>query len=154
MSCRPIFAPRHASFLLSDEDMPPALRRSFVLSGYRAKPFECTWGDVLGSLAYVHNETGNIYTHLVAAAIVTAVAVFDKDATASFSRTAYVVAVMVMALFSAGYHLFRHHSRNAFEIMYPCDLCGIVVLIFFSFAWAISLGFRCSPGAKPESTTG
>ena len=73
---KPIFAPRGASTLLSVNNVPESLRRDFILTGYRQKPLCSTWKDTLLSFFYIHNETGNIYTHGVAFVVISALATY------------------------------------------------------------------------------
>ncbi|KAM9860601.1 membrane progestin receptor beta-like [Aulostomus maculatus] len=53
-----------------DMDVPPLFRQRFILSGYR--PVGLSWRRYVLSLFQIHNETVNVWSHLLAAACVVA----------------------------------------------------------------------------------
>ena len=205
---RPIFAPRphkNGRRLLNVDDMPPSLKRSHVIEGYRylymqppflprklrfyvltthavpapcdascrghaclwhrptsdsvtawrlcrSSPFACSWAEVMESLFYVHNETGNIYSHLFCFALFAGLAVMDvpsAEPTALFwLRQAFFWGMCIMAGTSASYHLARAKSKPVFDAVYCADLGGIVFILATAWNWTLRLAFFCEPRAR------
>ena len=100
------------------------------------------------SLFYVHNETGNVYTHVAGFVIFVLLAALDGSGlpkTAEVARTMFFVGVLAMAAGSSSYHLMRGMSKTAFDNVYACDLGSTVLMIATSYNWMLSLGFYCDP---------
>jgi len=106
-----------------------------------------------------HNETGNIWSHLLS--FFGAVWVHHHAATSEHvlrhprSTTeihlafhAFFFAAEICFLASTAYHTFQSHSYWTFQKVYQLDLLGINTLIVASFLPGLCLGFQCQPNAK------
>ncbi|KIW08217.1 uncharacterized protein PV09_01145 [Verruconis gallopava] len=125
----------------------------FIRRGYR--PASNSFKKSAKSLAYLHNETVNIYTHLIGA-VVSALAFFWLY---SIIHPRYESAttqdVLVFSCFflgataclglSAAFHLFSNHSRSVQVFGNQLDYLGIVFLIWGSFIPSIYYGFQRDP---------
>ena len=125
----------------------------YILSGYR--PQSNSYTKSAQSLGYIHNETVNIYTHLVGAisAIISGAFVFfvlkPRYATATKED------VMVFGCFffgaaaclgmSATYHTISNHSQAVNSFGNKLDYLGIVFLIWGSFIPVLYYGFQGDP---------
>ncbi|KAJ3328146.1 hypothetical protein HDU76_010501 [Blyttiomyces sp. JEL0837] len=106
--------------LLTQKDMPPWYQHTpYIRNGYRE--INNSVKLCLQSLFYVHNETGNFWSHAIG--------------------SAYFVALMGYTTF----HLFCCHSKKVQGSCLKADYLGIVVLIVGSFIPIIYLAFYCTP---------
>ncbi|KAH8162046.1 hypothetical protein CIB48_g6208 [Xylaria polymorpha] len=144
--------PRKSS-LISYEELPVWHQDNpFIRKGYR--PISRSTMACLRSLAFLHNETLNIYTHLIPAAA----ALFVGEAwVLSYLRQRYVDVgasdyVIFAVLFSAAaaclgissaYHTLMSHSRDVEARWLRLDFVGIIILIVGSFVSGIYVGFWC-----------
>lgn len=93
-----------------------------IIYGYR--PIVPSFKQCMHSLLHLHNETGNIWTHLIGASLYINLIVYDKlyPPVANMSRAdmalldLYLVGVIVCLLFSALFHLFACYSRPVFHV--------------------------------------
>ena len=109
----------------------------------------------LQSLAYLHNETVNIYTHLVGSLAFTCISVPLYLALASRYSSAATGDVLAFGCFFTGavlclgmsgfYHLITNHSPRVNSFGNNLDYVGIVFLIVGSYAPSIYYGFYCHP---------
>lgn len=145
--------------ILMFEDLPEWLADNpFIRSGYRAP--SNSFKSCLRSCAMVHNETMNIYTHLVPAAVLAVFSVFVQmhitqrfpEATMldRFVIGANVLAAIVTFLLSASYHTLLCHSPDVSSLWLRIDYGGILCLIVGSFFSGIYVGFYCLP--TPRTT--
>lgn len=105
-----------------------------MFNARRRNPYTASLRETLASLFYVHNETGNVYTHIAGFVIFVILAAFDGiglPKTAECARTMFFAGVLAMAAGSSSYHLVRGMS-NAFENVYACDLGGTIFMIALS----------------------
>ncbi|KAK2038252.1 hemolysin III family channel protein [Colletotrichum somersetense] len=134
----------------------PAWRRdnAFILTGYR--PDSNSYLGSLRSLAYLHNESVNIWSHLLGAvAFIVAGAVLHSVVAPRYG-TAAPADVLVFACFFAGavaclgmsatYHAISNHSPEVAKWGNKLDYSGIVFLIVGSYVPALYYGFYCHPG--------
>ncbi|KAF1828931.1 HlyIII-domain-containing protein [Decorospora gaudefroyi] len=127
--------------LLWDELAPWQQDNHYIRSGYRAQSnsYSKSWK----SLGYLHNETVNIYSHLIGAALaaISGVALYyilepryetatREDVCAFGCYFAGAVACMGM---SATYHTIQNHSHPVAAWGNKLDYLGIVFLIWGSF---------------------
>jgi len=122
---------------------------AFVQTGYRAPT--PSLHSTLHSLLYIHNETTNIYTHLLGALIslyltynfYTSLATRYQFANnvdvASFA--AFFAGAVVCLGCSAGYHAVSDWSAEVARRGNQVDYLGIVALIWGSFVPSVWLGF-------------
>lgn len=137
------------------EEIPSWMRDNhYIQRGYR--PQSNSYRKSASSIGYLHNESVNIWTHLIGAALaaVTAVVLY------STIRPRFVMAtredVMVFSSFflsavtclgmSATYHTLLNHSDAVARFGQRLDHIGIVVLIWGSFVPSIYYGFSAEPG--------
>lgn len=125
----------------------------FILHGYR--PASGSFAQSASGLLYMHNETINVYTHLLGAVVFTAIAVrwwrnfkidfptADSEDVAVFACF-FLGAIMCLSM-SAVYHLISNHSEKVAKFGNKLDYLGIVFLIWGSFIPSISYGFACDP---------
>ena len=138
----------------------------YIHSGYR--PASNSYARSASSLTYLHNETVNIYTHLVGALGALYAGGITLFASFSALRGSWGSAVLpriaeadtsdvlVFACFfggaatclslSATYHLVSNHSHSVARWGNALDYLGIVALIWGSFVPSIFYGFKDEPG--------
>ncbi len=110
----------------------------------------------LASLAYLHNESVNIWTHLLgaAAAVLIAAAGLVRLVAARFDAAGpadrlvffcfFAGAVLCLGM-SATYHALCNHSDAVSKWGNKLDYSGIVLLVVGSFVPALYYGFFCRP---------
>lgn len=143
-----------SALLVLWEDLP-AWRRdnAFILTGYRADS-----GSYLGSarsLLYLHNESVNIWTHLVGAVAFPAAGWWLYQTVAPRYASATPSDVLVFACFFAGaavclgmsatYHTLCNHSESVARWGNKLDYSGIICLIVGSYVPALYYGLFCRP---------
>lgn len=125
-----------------------------ILTGYRPASF--SYRDSFLSLTYIHNETVNIYSHLLPGTLALPIAIQLYHALAPrYRETATDSDVFVFACFfvgatfclgmSATYHTLSNHSPSVASIGNVLDYIGIVGLIVGSFIPCVYYGFYCFP---------
>jgi len=145
---------RHQVELVSWDKVPPFLRNNpFILKYYRTY---FSFSLCLKSLFLWHNETVNIWTHLIGVLVFAAFSLFTI--TSSIYRVwngsrIYFADVCIMLVYeclaincflsSTLYHTFNCHSRKTWQVCYKCDLSGISGLIGGSFFPALYFQLRC-----------
>ena len=94
-------------------------------------------GQCVRSLLYIHNETGNVWSHVIGVAIFLALGM--QDATdKSMERHHRVVcflycfATILCMGFSAAFHLMQPNSKKMYERMLKLDMSGIAIIIIAS----------------------
>ena len=125
----------------------------YIQSGYR--PASNSYAKSAKSLGYVHNETVNIYTHLLGAiaAVFGSITLYNivqsRYATASTEDvtvfSAFFAGLVACLSLSATFHLFSNHSQAVQKFGNQLDYLGIVMLIWGSFIPSIYYGFRSDP---------
>jgi len=122
----------------------------YIVSGYR--PASNSYRKSAGSLFYLHNESVNIWTHLLGslAAIIGSVVLYGELKERYHSATQDDV--LVFACFFAGaaaclgmsatYHAISNHSHGVAKFGNKLDYLGIVFLIWGSFVASIYYGFQ------------
>ena len=125
----------------------------FITSGYREESFS-TW-TCFKSIFAMHNETVNIWTHLIPALAFTfsqllvqlAISIHYPEATLldRFVFASNVFAATVTTILSACYHTLMCHSRGVSNLWLRIDYVGILTLILGSFFSGIYVGFYCEP---------
>lgn len=154
-SSNPVNGDRY--FLLTLNDVP-AWRdpNPFVLTGYRRESRSC-WVS-LCSWGYWHNETCNIYSHLIPGVVLLASQgmMYDYVRGRHWDLESFDWAVLALQLFtaafcfivSAGYHTLVDHSPGVAHRWLQLDYVGIIVLILGNFISGLHLGFYCTPHLK------
>ncbi len=105
-------------------------------------------------MLYLHNETVNIYSHLLGALLFLAFVAYFYSAYYLPTETAtifdltvfsiYLVGVAICFLFSAAYHTLDNHSASCSSIFNHLDYLGIVVLMWGASVATIYYGFYCN----------
>jgi adiponectin receptor len=146
-----------ASSLLTIDQTPVWYERNpFILTGYLPESQSVIL--CLRGWTYLHNETGNIFTHLVPAIISILVHwmlhtyLQDNYPDAAWEDRAvlslYLLGVTTCLGLSTVYHTFMNHSPSVTKRCLKFDYVGILVLILNSFVSAIYFGFYCEPGPR------
>ena len=149
-------SPNHKS-LLTIADLPPWRDPNpFILTGYRRESHSvlvslCSWG-------YWHNETCNIYSHLIPGVfLLSSQGVlyeyvrskhWDLDGFDWSILTIQLLAATVCFFISALYHTLLDHSPGVAHRWLQLDYVGIITLILGNFISGLHFGFYCSPGLK------
>lgn len=140
--------------LRSWDQIPPWQQdNEYIFSGYRQATG--SFKECLESLGYIHNETVNIYSHVIGASIFLIASIYTyrtlnlrySKATQAdilvFSTFFYGVAICFML--SATYHIITNHSPKIQKIGSQLDYLGIVILMWGSTIPSIYYGFYCDP---------
>ncbi len=138
-------------------DLPTWQRDNhYIVRGYRRASH--SYIASLKSLGYLHNESVNIWTHLLGATAFVVTGVLVHKAVAARYETASRADVLAFASFfvgavaclgmSAMYHALSNHSPRVARIGNKLDYAGIVVLIWGSFVASVYYGFFCYQGLR------
>ncbi|KAJ6035562.1 hemolysin-III family protein [Penicillium canescens] len=142
--------------LLSFDEMPEWFRREsnqWILRGYRpisgsAHASFCSW-------SYIHNESINIYSHLIPAVFfLLGEWYIQQYLTSRYSGVTgadfiafsifMLAAVMCLSL-SATYHTLMNHSKHMEHLCLRLDMLGIVIFILGDLVLGIYMVFWCEP---------
>ena len=139
---------------------PEFMQRPYIFTGYRVG---FTFSMCFRSVFQIHNETGNIWTHLLGFGLFAhlfvrtqALLAATDSATNGASSTAvdracfwcFLGAAQVCMLCSAYYHCVGCVSEGVHRCTLNLDLSGVVVLIAGSFVPGLRFGFYCHPLAQ------
>lgn len=126
---------------------------AYIHSGYR--PASASFKKSFGSLGYLHNESVNIYSHLLGALFFSSCGVvlytmikprYEKATTSDVLAFGCFFAGAAACLgMSATYHAISNHSPVVAKFGNKLDYVGIVFLIAGSFVPSIFYGFYCHP---------
>ena len=139
---------------LSYEEIPPWYQNNdFIRHGYR--PVMSNVETCFKSGAYVHNETVNIYSHLVPAvlAVVSQSFVYKlfwwyypQATTGDYMIVAFHLCTTALYFgLSACYHTLINNSALLNGLWSRLDYTGIIILILGDFVSGIYVGFYCEP---------
>ncbi|KAG0068493.1 hypothetical protein BGZ89_004639 [Linnemannia elongata] len=134
------------------DELPPWMKDNpAIVTGYR-RPTH-SYSKTIASLGYLHNESVNIWSHLLGAitfVIVAPISYFKiiglLDAiqwTDVAVFYAFLAGAIICLSMSASFHTFCCHSEAVSSQWNRCDYVGIVFLIVGSFYPAIFYGFYC-----------
>ncbi|KAK7583140.1 hypothetical protein V3481_012434 [Fusarium oxysporum f. sp. vasinfectum] len=126
----------------------------YILAGYR--PMKANYPQVIKSLSFLHNETWNVYTHLIGAVLLPpyATAILRTISGPQYIDVTRIDFIMFNIFFcsaesclssSAVYHLIGSHSHEAELLWHRRDLIGIVILTVGTFIPGIYYIFYCDP---------
>lgn len=135
-------------------------QEAFILDGYRR--ITRSYKGCLLSLTYLHNETGNVYTHLIGALCVVPMSYYLYFVWMRAVETNTIYDYIVHATFLAGlfaclglstvFHLCCCHSKHVSKFCNKADYVGIVALQMYSklkisgsFIPTLFYGFYCDP---------
>ncbi|CZT15802.1 related to membrane proteins, contain hemolysin III domain [Ramularia collo-cygni] len=125
----------------------------YIISGYRSP--SNSYKKSAASIGHLHNETVNIWTHLIGAILAACTASIMYFNIKPRFELATVEDVIVFACYflgaflclgmSATFHTISNHSEAVQKFGNRLDYIGIVVLIWGSFIPAIYYGFALEP---------
>lgn len=126
----------------------------YIFSGYR--PANADYLEVFSSLTFLHNETYNVYTHLIGALLLPLIACATMRVLSDpqFLNVLvidyvmfglYFVVAEACLIFSTTYHLMQDHSQKVKEFWHGMDLLGIVIVTVGTFVSGIYYIFICEP---------
>ncbi|EMD89343.1 hypothetical protein COCC4DRAFT_32116 [Bipolaris maydis ATCC 48331] len=136
-----------------DELSPWQQDNHYIQTGYRAQSnsYSKSWK----SLGYLHNETVNIYTHLIGALLAAVAGIALYFTLGPRYATATTEDVWAFGCFFAGavaclgmsgtYHTIQNHSHEVAVWGNKLDYLGIVFLIWGSFVPVLYYAFRDEP---------
>ncbi|KAL1874413.1 hypothetical protein VTK73DRAFT_339 [Phialemonium thermophilum] len=144
-------APRH---LLSYDEIPDWYRdNKYIRHGYR--PVSNSTRSSLGSWLYLHNETVNIYSHLVPAVCFLLGEWYVLQFLHSRYREVSLADHLIFAFFlltasgclglSSAYHTMINHSQQVEALWLRLDFVGIVLLTTGDIVSGVYLVFWCEP---------
>lgn len=140
--------------LLESEDVPSwYAHNAYIRTGYRPVTFSARL--CFHSLAYIHNETANIYSHLIpAVAALLSNGLLYFYFSSAFPRASwsdqlvfhiYLTTSMMCFGISSTYHTLLCHSAHFADLWGRLDYVAIVLQILGSFISGIYIGFYCEP---------
>lgn len=136
-------------------DQLPSWQRDnqYILSGYRTA--SNSFRRSFAGLAYVHNESVNIYSHLVPAILLLFISLtLHASLTARYASVpaadtialgCFVLGAVLCLVISATFHTVQNHSSHVARIANQMNYIGIVFLIVGRFIPSIFYGFYCHP---------
>lgn len=145
-----------ADRLLTYDELPLQWRDNpYIIRGYR---FTQTYADCVYSLVRVHNETCNIWTHLVGFFVMLGLAFCHLPTTLSWRNSStmdritlvvFLVAAMKCLVCSAVWHTFSGIARVKMKKNFACvDYTGITVLIAASILTTEYTALYCNSTAR------
>lgn len=147
--------------LISYHALPELWRNNdFIITGYRFIPVK-NWKSLLYSMFQVHNETGNIHTHVAGLILVAALfwftGVLDQHTTAMdrWIQTIYLLAAAKCLICSVTWHVMAGCSDLDWFLCFAClDYTGISWLVAASLETLVYNGFYCQPDLVAIYTVG
>ncbi|EGY22007.1 hypothetical protein VD0002_g8527 [Verticillium dahliae] len=135
-------------------DLAPWRRdNAFIHTGYR--PDSNSYSGSFASLSYLHNESVNIWSHLVGSLFFLVFGIFLYHEVVPRYASATTADVRAFGCFFAGavacmgmsatYHALSNHSPAVARWGNKLDYTGIVLLIVGSYVPALYYGFDCHP---------
>ncbi|KAF2218861.1 hemolysin-III related-domain-containing protein [Elsinoe ampelina] len=131
-------------------DQVPAWQQDnrYIITGYRGATY--SYRKALTSLGYLHNQTGNIFTHLLAipALVILAVLVYhvrhiSTDPVDRLIIAIFVVGVSTCFLLSTCFHTFSCHSAPVEQLWVRVDFLGIIIITAATFVAGEYYFFFC-----------
>lgn len=116
--------------------------RQFILNGYRQQQ---TFFDCLVSLFHIHNETVNIWSHLIGIPIFS---YFLSQIDNNLLLSLYVYSCLFVFSASSIFHLMTSHSLYLYELTLQFDMISIFIFIILSYILGIQNSFHCYQNIK------
>ncbi|KAF8421360.1 hemolysin-III channel protein Izh2 [Tirmania nivea] len=147
--------------LLSYKEIPRWHQdNDYILHGYR--PISNSALECFTSWSYLHNETVNIFSHLIPAlfALVIALALESVSTKLFLSYypeavrgdiiafTIYLLSASLCLGISTAYHTLMNHSEMVSNLWLRMDFLGIIILIEGCFVSGIYMTFYCEPSLQ------
>ncbi|KAK4510418.1 uncharacterized protein ATC70_004848 [Mucor velutinosus] len=137
--------------ILSWHEIPAWMQDNVYITGGYRRQTNNYW-DCVKSLGYLHNESVNIWSHLLTFILFVGFGIhflwsqpFQETLT-TFDITyffLFIVGALLCLGFSASFHCFSCHSEKVAATWNRCDYAGITCLIVGSFFPVIYYGFHC-----------
>jgi len=140
--------------LLSFNDMPEWFQREsnpWILHGYR--PISGSARTSLRSWLYVHNESFNIYSHLIPAVLFLLgegyichylASRYSHSGAGDFvASSIFMLTAAACLSLSATYHTLMNHSQNMEQLCLRLDMLGVVLFILGDLVLGIYVVFWC-----------
>ncbi|EOA88720.1 uncharacterized protein SETTUDRAFT_159912 [Exserohilum turcica Et28A] len=134
----------------------PRRDNEYILSSYRV--VSRSYKRSLESIWCIHNETANIYSHIIGSVIFFALPVpvyyYLEPRYANASTADMVVfstfffGVAICFALSAAFHIFNNHSESVHIFGNQLDYLGIVILMWGSTIPCVYYGFYCTPNLQ------
>ena len=142
--------------LLSFDEMPEWFRHEsnqWILHGYRpisgsARASFCSW-------SYIHNESVNIYSHLIPAVLFLLGEWYIQQYLASrysgvtgadfIAFSIFMLAAVMCLSLSATYHTLLNHSQHVEHFCLRLDMLGVVTFILGDLILGVYMVFWCEP---------
>ncbi|WFD25896.1 inc metabolism membrane protein [Malassezia nana] len=147
--------------LITYHSLPELWRNNdFIITGYRFIPAK-SWRQLLLSIFQLHNETGNIHTHMGGLILVAALFWFtgmvDHQTTAidRSIQTLYLLAAAKCLICSVSWHVMAGCADLQWFLCFACiDYTGISWLVAASLETLVYNGFYCQPEIIAAYTVG
>ncbi|XP_026871756.2 membrane progestin receptor beta [Electrophorus electricus] len=134
-------------------DVPALFREPYILSGYR--PVGQPWPCYVLSLFQCHNESLNVWTHLLASgAVLLRFALFASGAgreAVTLPLCLYAASALTYLSCSATAHLLQSHSELAHYSLFFLDYMGVGA---YQYGCALAHYFHCSEEAWKRGPLG
>ena len=125
-------------------EIPPWQRdNKFILTGYIMETksiYEC-----YKSLFYFHNETINIFTHLIPSLIIPLLINYEIKGNDFIIYNLFIIGFSICLLFSSIFHTIKVHSMGVASMGSKLDYAGILILISVSLISIIYYGLSDNP---------
>ncbi len=136
--------------LASWENIPEWQKdNNFIRTGYRVNN---SFSDALWSLFAIHNETINIWTHLLGALLFIGLSVYSQAVTLTGSSLmnrilffAFCGSATMCFFISAMFHTLLSTNKKIVTIMSRLDYTGIIVFIYTTFSTITYYNFHMHP---------
>lgn len=139
--------------LIGFDQLPAWLKdNEYIRSHYR--PPLNSFGACALSLGYVHNETCNVYSHIIGVLIMISLTLYGLFVDGVLSDGP-PLQILAMFMFIAGssvgmtlsflFHLFDCHSQHVHALFARLDYAGISIMIAGSFVPSVYHAFYCTP---------
>lgn len=140
--------------LITYDELPTWYQdNEYIIGGYRPESFSTS--ACFASLLYMHNETVNIYTHMIPAIVFLFAQAFILYQLHQNFPEAHPLDYAVLSFFllsafitlslSFLYHTLMNHSMSVSYLWLRLDYIGILALILGDFVSGIRVGFYCDP---------
>lgn len=131
---------------------PSYMHAHHIDTGYRLNHRSVR--DCLRSLFKLHNETCNIYTHLVAFFMFIVLMIYRyntilyliEDRLLFRCFIGYYIGIACCLLFSTAFHLFSCIDQHTHDRLYSLDMSGICMMIMVSYQPPMLIAFYCTGG--------
>ena len=148
----PLLQAAKERFLLLFDELPEwAKDNEYILSGWR--PETNSYWESVKSMGYIHNETGNIYTHLFAAfwmvglgswwSVYANERYIDTGLDDGIIFFLFFLGGTVCYLLSTTYHVLSNHSHATHLFCLELDFLGILTITAGCFPPGLWYSFPC-----------